>query len=159
MKSEKLFKSYRVNKSLRPAAARAAARAAAPAPAYERAQKHKVTPSILGWLNYSEEWTENSTPRYTFQNQVSAAPWCDTIFKWNWNELYTKEKYWFDTHQYEPCYKFNPIILLKTSIVIDYFSRDILKANCFSASRMIHMGMDIQLVAVIKWSNITYYFV
>ena len=51
-KSEKSFKSYRVNKSLRPAAARGAAQAAvgAPAPAHEPVQKHKVTPSILGWL-------------------------------------------------------------------------------------------------------------
>ena len=35
-----------MNKNLRPAAA-------APAAAYEPVQKHKVTPSILGWLNYS----------------------------------------------------------------------------------------------------------
>ena len=41
-----LFKSYRVNKNLRPAAAAAAAVAA-----YEPVQKHKITPSILGWLN------------------------------------------------------------------------------------------------------------
>ena len=39
-KSKKLFKSYRVDKNLRPVAA-----------AYEPVQKHKVTPSILGWLN------------------------------------------------------------------------------------------------------------
>ena len=38
-KSKKLFKSYRVDKNLRPAAA------------YEPVQKHKVTPSIPGWLN------------------------------------------------------------------------------------------------------------
>ena len=37
-----MFKSYRVNKNLWPAAAAAA---------YEPVQKHKVTPSILGWLN------------------------------------------------------------------------------------------------------------
>ena len=36
---KKLFKSYRVNKNLRPAAA------------YEPVQKHKVTPRIPGWLN------------------------------------------------------------------------------------------------------------
>ena len=40
-----LFKSYRVNKNLRPAAAAAAAAAAqAPAAAYEPVQKHEVTP-------------------------------------------------------------------------------------------------------------------
>ena len=42
-KSKKLFKSYRVNKNLRPVAA--------PAAAYESVQKHKVTPGIPGWLN------------------------------------------------------------------------------------------------------------
>ena len=42
-KSKKLFKSYRVNKNLWPAAAAAAA--------YEPVQKHKVTPGIPGWLN------------------------------------------------------------------------------------------------------------
>ena len=42
-KSEKLFKSYRVNKNLRPAA---------PATACEPVQKHKVTPGIPGWLHY-----------------------------------------------------------------------------------------------------------
>ena len=57
-KSKKLFKSYRVNKNLRPAAepaAEPAAAAAAPAAAYEPVQKHKVTPSILGWLNNTKE--------------------------------------------------------------------------------------------------------
>ena len=44
-----LFKSYRVNKILRPAAA---APAPAPAAAHEPVQKHKVTPGIPGWLNY-----------------------------------------------------------------------------------------------------------
>ena len=38
-KSKKLSKSYRVNKTLRPPAT------------YEPVQKHKVTPSIPGWLN------------------------------------------------------------------------------------------------------------
>ena len=42
-KSKKLFKSYRVNKKLRPVAAAAAA--------YEQVQKHEVTPGIPGWLN------------------------------------------------------------------------------------------------------------
>ena len=42
-KSKKLFKSYRVDKNLRPPAAAAA---------YEPVQKHKVTPGIPGWLNY-----------------------------------------------------------------------------------------------------------
>ena len=46
-KSKKLFKSYRVNKNLRPAAVAAAA----PSAAYEPVQKHKVTPGIPGWLN------------------------------------------------------------------------------------------------------------
>ena len=41
-KSEKLFKSYRVNKNLW----------LATAAAYEPVQKHKVTPGIPGWLNY-----------------------------------------------------------------------------------------------------------
>ena len=44
-KSKKLFKSYRVNKNLRPAAAAAAVAA------YEPVQKYKVTPGIPGWLN------------------------------------------------------------------------------------------------------------
>ena len=43
-----MFKSYRVNKNLRPAAA---AEPAASAAAYEPVQKHKVTPGIPGWLN------------------------------------------------------------------------------------------------------------
>ena len=43
-----LFKSYRVNKNLRPAAE--------PVAAYEPVQKHKVTPSILEWLN---KWQPN----------------------------------------------------------------------------------------------------
>ena len=43
-KSKKLFKSYPLDKNLRAAAAAAAA-------AYEPVQKHKVTPSIRGWLN------------------------------------------------------------------------------------------------------------
>ena len=51
-KSKKFFKSYRVNKNLRPAAAAAAAvaAAAAPAAAYEPVQKHKVTPVYRGDL-------------------------------------------------------------------------------------------------------------
>ena len=42
-----LFKSYRVNKNLRPAAAAAAQ---APAAAYEPVQKHEVTPVYRGDL-------------------------------------------------------------------------------------------------------------
>ena len=45
MKSKKLFKSYHVNKSLRPAAPAAL-------PVHEPAQNHKLTPSIPVWLNY-----------------------------------------------------------------------------------------------------------
>ena len=51
-KSKKLFKSYRVNNNLQPAAEPAGEPAAAAGAAYEPVQKHKVTPSILGWLNY-----------------------------------------------------------------------------------------------------------
>ena len=47
-KSKRLFKRYRVNKNLRPAAAAAAATAAA---VYEPVQKHKVIPGIPGWHN------------------------------------------------------------------------------------------------------------
>ena len=45
MKEILLFKSYRENKNLRPAAVVAVAAAAA---AYEPVQKHKVTPGIPG---------------------------------------------------------------------------------------------------------------
>ena len=41
--SQKLLKSYRVNKNLQPPVAAAA---------YEPVQKHKVNPGIPGWLNY-----------------------------------------------------------------------------------------------------------
>ena len=49
--SKKFFKSYRVNKCLRPVALAATA-------AHEPVQKHKVIPSILGWLN---NWLQRNT--------------------------------------------------------------------------------------------------
>ena len=48
-----LFKSYRVDKNLRPAAAAAA---------YEPVQKHKVTPGIPGWLNNLEKSCKDTFP-------------------------------------------------------------------------------------------------
>ena len=57
-----LFKSFRMNKILRPAAP------AAQAAAYELVQKHKVTPGIPGWLNYmpGKVWGEITYPFLNF---------------------------------------------------------------------------------------------
>ena len=58
-----LFKSYRVNKNLRPAAA------------YEPVQKHKVTPSTLGWLNYVPNEHEDAEQYDSYANQSKIMPY------------------------------------------------------------------------------------
>ena len=55
-----MFKSYRMDKKLWPAAAAAA---------HEPVQKHKVTPSIPGWLN--DEW--DLTEMSLYQEYISVS--------------------------------------------------------------------------------------
>ena len=82
-----------MNKNLRPVAA-------APAAVYEPVQKHKVTPSILGWLNYSgiiqyritvdpEQCTQ--WPSFTCANNIHLIfniPWSSMIYHLTLKQLH-----------------------------------------------------------------------